>query len=358
MFYPDQRAASPLTIIRREVNLPDEAVGVVRTSEGKRVDVRDIIANGVIPAGCVIVEAARFFGLKKPEALEDLMLVQKGDVVDDKKPLAGKNPNRGKRLFSPIRGVVSDVIDGRIILQEIPQLLDLEAGVRGRVTQVNQGRGVVIEAVGGHIQGIWGNNRRIIATLRIEPEGGLNQQLGDVLEMRYMGAVVVTRSPLTRRTFRVMEEQNFAGIIAPSMDASLRSLALKMEAVVLLTEGFGNIRMSAVTFNMLNEHEGQQATVDAQNPNRWETRRPEVIISVATKEGQRPSRPNVMLTLRTGMTVRVTREPFMGQTGNILDLPKMPTLLDNGLRVPCAQVELVAGETIFVPLANLEVLAR
>jgi len=56
--------------------------------------------------------------------------------------------------------------------------------------------------------------------------------------------------------------------------------------------------------------------------------------------------------------VRMIREPYMGQTGIILDLPKAPVLLDNGLRVPCAQVELVAGDKLFVPLANLEVLGR
>lgn len=358
MYYPDQRAASPFTIIRREVKLPDEAVGVVRASEGKRVDVRDIIANGVIPNRYVIIEAAKFFGLKKPEALDDLMLVSPGDFVEDKKVLAGKNPNRGKRLFCPVRGVVAQISEGRIIIQEMPELLDLEAGVRGRITQINQGRGAVIEATGAHIQGIWGNNRRSIATLRMEPEGGLNRAGGNVLEMRFMGAVVFTRSPLTRQSFRIMQEQNFAGIIAPSMDASLRDLAMRAEAVVLLTEGFGDVRMSAATWNMLVEFDGQQATIDAQMPNRWETRHPEVIINVVAREGQRPSRPNVLLSLRTGMNVRVTREPFMGQTGVILDLPKMPTLLDNGLRVPCAQVELVAGETIFVPLANLEVLAR
>jgi len=58
------------------------------------------------------------------------------------------------------------------------------------------------------------------------------------------------------------------------------------------------------------------------------------------------------------MTVRMLREPNMGQTGRILDLPKSPILLDNGLRVLCAQVELVAGEQLYVPLANLEVLSR
>ena len=85
---------------------------------------------------------------------------------------------------------------------------------------------------------------------------------------------------------------------------------------------------------------------------------PEVIVNVPFKRTDRPSRPNTMLSLRPDMNVRITREPYLGLTGRIVHLPKSPVLLDNGLRVPSAQVELVVGETVFVPLVNLEVLGR
>jgi hypothetical protein len=58
------------------------------------------------------------------------------------------------------------------------------------------------------------------------------------------------------------------------------------------------------------------------------------------------------------MEIRLKRDPNMGTTGKIVDLPESPILLDNGLRVMAAQVQLVTGETMFVPLANLEVLGR
>jgi hypothetical protein len=83
-----------------------------------------------------------------------------------------------------------------------------------------------------------------------------------------------------------------------------------------------------------------------------------VIINLAPKEDEIPARPNIMLTLREGMNVRVTRAPYAGLTGLVVDLPESPVLLDNGLRIRCAQVELVIGETVFVPLTNIEVLGR
>lgn len=359
MYYPEQRAIANLTTIRRDVNLPDESTGVVRVKEGKRVDVRDVVANGVIPTGYVMLNGAGFFGLRKPENLAELMLVEVGDFVDEGVAIAGKHPERGKRLFAPVKGFIALVDNnGYIIMQQTPRMIDMEAGVRGRVASLVQGRGVTIEATGTQIHGLWGNGNRIISTLRMEPEGGLNRAAGDVLEMRFMGTVVVTRSPLTMQSFQIMQEQSFSGIIAPSMDSSLIETALQVSEVILLTEGFGDARMNTTTYNLLEDYDGQQATIDAQMPNRWEPRYPEIIINRQTRDGDRPTRPNVMLTLRTGMTVHLMREPHKGMNGRILDLPKSPMLLDNGLRVPSALVELVTGETIYVPLANLEVLSR
>jgi hypothetical protein len=53
--------------------------------------------------------------------------------------------------------------------------------------------------------------------------------------------------------------------------------------------------------------------------------------------------------------VRLGRGDAAGALGVITHLPKTPILMDNGLRVSCAQVELVTGEKITAPLANLEV---
>lgn len=355
--YPDQRYMSKMTIIRREAMLPDEATGAVTVQEEKRVDIRDVIAQGLMPSRHVVIEAAKFFGLRKPEDLETLLLAEVGDTVDQISPIAGK-PGRGKKLYSPVNGVVAQIKDGKIVVRETPRIIDIPAGVRGRVTQVRPGRGVIIEAIGALIQGVWGNNQRAIATIRIEPEDGIENVYEDQLDVRYLGAIVVTRRQLKPLTIRMMEDQGLAGIIAPSLDYSAIDAAMRAEHPILLTEGFGNIRMSRAILGMLSEFEGQQVTLDAYQPTGWESRRPEVIVNVTAKREEPPSRPNIMLTLRTGMTVRATRDPHNGLTGRVVDLPKMPVLLENGLRIPCAQVELIIGETVYIPLANLEVLGR
>jgi hypothetical protein len=324
------------------------------------VDIRDVIAHGVKPAPHRILDVKAFFGLKRAEDAERLILVNEGDVVDEMQPLAGRSATSGKRLFAPSGGgTVVAIHDGRIILQELPTIIDLEAGVRGRVTQVFPQRGAAIETTGAQVQGVWGNDHSTIATLRIEPEAGIENIISDQLEMRYLGAVIVTKRQLKPKALAVMEEQGFAGIIAPSMDYTMREQVLAANGAVMLTEGFGDLRMNRAALNLLTEFEGQQATIDAYQPRGWESRRPEVIINqAAPRGGESPMRLNIMLTTRTGMTVRVTRDPYMGQTGRILDLPKSPLLLENGLRVLSAQLELATGEKVIVPLANLEILGR
>ncbi len=357
MYYPDQRYASELTVIRREAMLPEEALGTLRTMEGKRVDIRDVVATGVIPSRYVLLDVMKFFRLRRVEQVEELLKVEPGSVVDKDQVIAGKSLERGKRLLTPVKGIIARIDGGRVIVQELPDVIDVEAGVRGRVVHVEAGRGVVVESAGAQTQGVWGNGKNVIASMRVEPEEGLETIVADSLEQRYNGTIVLTRRPLTAEAFRVMKVQGFAGVIAPSMDSALIRLATTWKGAVLLTEGFGNIRMSNAAYNLLKEFAENVVTLDAYTPSRFETRTPEVIVNVRPRDAK-PTPPNVQLSLREGMTVRVTRSPHLGLTGRVVSLPRLPVKLPNGLRVPSARVELVSGETADIPVANLEVLGR
>lgn len=357
-YYPDQRYAAQFMLIQRECVLPEEAQGKIRVTEGHRVEIKDVVAVGVMPSEHMIIDALAFFGLKKPDDLIPYWHVEAGQMIGEQDLIAGKNPKRGKRLYSPVRGRVVKIENGRIIIQKMPEQIEIPAGLRGRVSDFKVGRSVTIEATGAQIQGIWGNNRRTSALMRVEQENTL-RLLEDEFDLTYKGTVLVTQSSITAHELKMMQDRGLGGIIAPSMDIHLREHAQEIHGAILLTEGFGNKRMSRMLFNLFSEFDGKQITLDTYMPTRWETRYPQVIINIAASSREdRPTRPNPALALRTGMNVRVTREPYLGQTGRVMELPKTPTLLTNGLRVLSARVELIAGETITVPLTNLEVLGR
>jgi len=354
-YYPDQRHLLSKTAIRRERFLPDTTVGEVTVPSGTRVSVRDVVARGPSPSPYVLIAAARYFNLKDPDKLFDLLQVRIGEEVGTGEVLAGKRGRRGRKLTSPVAGKVVDIAQGRIVLQEITPPMELEAGLNGAVTSVRKGRGVVIEAYGGVVQGVWGNNRRAIGTIRHEPTDGMENIYGDQVDTQYRGAIIITRRPLKRVSFQVMEDQGFIAVIAPSIEPDLINLALETRTAILITESFGSSKMSNVIAQFLDNMEGRQATVDAWLPEPLETRRPEMIIAVPIEPGERPSPPNLSASLKNGREVRLTRGTFSGMVGHVTGLPKELVSLDNGLRVPCAQVELVTGEKINVPLANIEV---
>jgi len=353
--YPEQRFLSKLAVIRRSVMLPDNIVGLIDVAVDKRVDMREVVAYGAKPSHHLIVDLVQTFGLRKAEQAETLLRVKVGDNVDEITVLASK----GRReVHAPIEGRVVNISDGRIIIEVTPEVIKLEAGVRGRVVTVHKGRGVTIETVGGQIQGAWGNNRRSIGVVRFEPEDGGLARLTDQFEVTYMGAIVMLKTPITEETFALVEEMNLAGMIAPSMHYRLRERALTYPKPVMLTEGFGTLSMNHTLLTMLSDIEGQQITLDAFEPRAGDTRRPEIIVTVQPKPGDTPSRMNIMLTFKTGALVRITRAPYEAQSGHIVDLPKAPIVLDNGLRTACARVELAGGQQVIIPLSNLEVIAR
>lgn len=359
MYYAEQRHSVAWATIRRERLLPDGSIGDVEARSGQYLNLRDIVARGSVPSRFVFVKADRFFRLRRPEDLARLILVEVGQTVEAGQALAGKDAARGKRLLSPVTGVIMYIGQGHLIIQESPEEVELEAGLVGQVVAVRAGRGVVIEAFGALVQGVWGNDHRLIGPLRLEPEDGLESIYeGDSLERQYAGSIVLTRRSLKAFSLDVLANQTIGGVIAPSMDPALHDRALELPTAILLTEGFGDMRMSAQIFNLLEGFNGRQTTLDAITPGRWESRRPEVFVNLPPRSGERPPDPASSQPLQVGMSVRLTRAPRMGMVGQIVNLPKTPQLLENGLRVPCAQVDLITGDSVLTPLANLEVFGK
>jgi hypothetical protein len=348
----DQRFANNLMRVRREVRLPENAVGGFSVTEGQSIDIRSKVGRVMIPNRHVIIEAAQELGLRNINALHNLMLVQPNKVVAKDTALAGKDPKRGKRVLAPSDGLVVWVGNGRIIFQEKPEFIDYEAGVRGIITSVSEKK-VAIETTGALLTGVWGNGPTVIATLRLEPMGGVDVMATDVLDSAYRNEIVVSSRPLTYATFGVMEARAFAGIIAPGMDVSLLPLAEKTPRAIMLTDGFGAQKMNTVAYEFLKEFDSNLGTLNASKPTRANLLRPELVINRLNDDSLKLANPYEGL--RPNARVRVTRDPYMGQAGKVTDISKMPQLLDSGLRAIVATVSLTnTGQVVKVPLANLE----
>jgi transcription antitermination factor NusG len=350
MYYPKQRIVSELMRLQLRSLLPENTVGSVRVEQGGVVSVRDMIARGLVPARHFIIDAARELRLRKADELNDVMQVPLNTPIPKNTVIAGHDKEQGRRIFAPIDGLVVHVGEGRIIVQEMPEVIDLQAGVRGRVVQVHAGRGITIEATGGVVQGVWGNGRNVVAPIRMELDEGIENIKTDEFDNTYRGEILITQGILTQKGLAVAEASSFAGLIAPSMDASLLEAALEASFAIMLTVGFGNAEMNQHMLDILEQFVGRQGMLDAALPRRFDDRRPELMVhQLVTEEIARQEQ----IALEVGMEVQVTRDPYFGRRGQVVEIPNIPVPLANGLAVMVAQVE-IGLETIAVPLENLE----
>ena len=355
-FFPDQVITLPMTVITRDRLLPNDVLGEVLAQEGALVGPLEVVARGVRAGRYIVLDLRAALGTSDPEALAAQIHVRSEQVVREGDLLAGDPKRRRGQVHAPVNGVVDDLVDGRLILQAGYRDEVVRAGFRGMVVSVRANRGVVLETAGGLVQGVWGNGRTHLGSLKFAPRGGLNVLEIDELATDWRSALVVSPQPLDKLSLAKAEAMGLGGVIAPSMPANLREIAFRLKIPIMLTEGFGTEPMNRMAVSVFEEYVDNQATLTARAPNRWLPDRPEVIIP-SSPQGV-PIRPSKTDVLQVGSEVRITRKPYMGVIARVARLPRAPRQIENGLRLPVAEVTLPSGRMVTVPLANLELFGR
>jgi hypothetical protein len=132
---------------------------------------------------------------------------------------------------------------------------------------------------------------------------------------------------------------------------------------VILTEGFGDIAMARRTFDLLRQHAGKEVSVNGATQIRAGVMRPEIVICLNQHSEEAQGLPSlgtraVEGTLQAGTPVRMIREPYFGELGNVTRLPHELQTLESGSKARVVEVKLTNGRQILVPRANVELLAE
>jgi hypothetical protein len=231
--------------------------------------------------------------------------------------------------------------------------IELRAGLPGMVTQVIPERGVVIRTAGALIQGTWGNGRidnGLMVSLLDKPDAVLT---ADRLDVSLRGSVILGGHVRDLEVLRAAAELPVRGLILSSMVSSLLQTAVQMRFPILVVDGFGAMPMNTAAFDLLTTNNKREATVNAEHFDRYSGNRPEVIIPLPISA--EPEEPNPYELFAVGQRVRMRRPPHAGMLGMITSLPQGMSTLPSGLRAPAGDVKLENGETVLVPLVNLEV---
>jgi hypothetical protein len=173
------------------------------------------------------------------------------------------------------------------------------------------------------------------------------------MDVSLRGSILLGGTVKDQNVLQAAADLPARGLIISSLFPSLISLAREMKYPIVVTDGFGTMSMNSAAYRLLSTNAKREVIVNAEIYNRYTGARPEVIIPLPISS-EPPSSPEFAV-FAAGQQVRMRRPPFMGSIGSLELVRPGLTTLPSGLRAPSADVKLENGETVVVPLVNLEV---
>lgn len=358
MYYASETQVTPLTEIRRERLLP--APGEVLVRAGNRVESTQVVARTGVPSDFRIVPVARLLGVPASH-VERHLRVRLGDEVHQGHVIAKQKGLFGGSVKSPIDGMVTAAGGGHVLIEARPTPYELRAYVSGTVIDVIEGHGVVIQTVGGIVQGVWGAGGESIGVLKVTVRGPDGTLRARSIDPSCHGAILIGGARLSRDVLERAQEIEVRGIVTGGLSSDLLAVAEKLPLPIIVTEGIGEIPMSEPIFDLLTAYEGQEASLNGRVKSQWGAVRPEIIIprpdeTVPADQKDRGHKPYDGTPLKVGARVRIVRAPHVGAVGNVVGLPSHARRMETGAMAYCAEVEIGQGDVVCVPLVNLDVL--
>lgn len=359
---------STIVVKRRRLPIPGE----VLVKKGDVVTPDTIVAHTKIPGDPETVNLANKLGLE-PSDLPDIMLKKEGDTITKGELIALKPGFFG--LFktpyhSPIDGTIDNIssITGQITLRGPAIPINVEAYIPGKVVDIIEREGVVVETPAALVQGIFGVGGERQGQLHMVAQNPEEVLDGSKITPDMKGKVIVGGSLVTLDGIKKASDAGVAGIVVGGIiDRDLTEflgyeigVAITgqedINLTIILTEGFGQIRMADKTFNLLKSLNGKVASINGATQIRAGVMRPEVIVA---KEALDPSKAEQSFGeggMSIGTPIRIIREPYFGQLATVHELPPELHEIESGSKARILRAKLKDGTIVTVPRANVELI--
>lgn len=351
MELPLQSHVSLLVVIRRQRMLPTR--GTISARVNQKVSPADIVGRATLAPAHYLFDIAHGLGLT-PSQADKFLRREPGEKVSGGDILAGPVGWMRRVVRAPEEGRVILQGDGRLLYEGLGESYEMRAGLPGNIIGIEPELSVTVEMVGALVEGVWGNGQQEYGILRMATAGSANALSAADLNMDMRGAIAVAGYIEDPGIFRALSALPARGVIAGSMPSDLIPAAKECNLPVILTEGFGRTPMNSAVFELFSTNAGREASLNAQPSDPRHGSRPEVIIPLpAVGSADVPSETAQLV---AGRRVRILRNPYAGQVGQVVSMPEGLSLLPNGVRVPCAEVALGEEGLVRVPITNLDIL--
>lgn len=357
-------------IVRRTRRLPIKGETLVKV--GDPVSPDSVIARALLPGLLQTIKLAEKLGVEPKDAGPLFQLkpgdpVEKGQVVAESKGFFGLFKTT---IISDYTGTIEQIseITGNVLVREPSIPVDINAYMTGKIVEVMEAEGAVIETRGAMVQGIFGVGGERVGKIRVAVHGPDQVLHADNIHESDAGLILVGGSGFTYDAIEKAARLGVAGLVAGGVKDSdlIKYLGYDIGVAItgqeniplslMTTEGFGFLNMAHRTFDLLKSLEGKEASMNGATQIRAGVIRPEIIVPIEMTSGDAP----VQQTggeLKVGTPIRVIREPFFGALGTVTGLPAQLVRLESGTEVRVLNAKLEDGAEVTVPRANVEIIA-
>ncbi len=364
---------SDAAVVRNARRLPLR--GQVHVAVGDEIAPDDVVAGTDLPGKVFPVNLANRLGCM-PSDVGRFMFAGEGGRVTKGEAMARTNGILGffkTEVPSPVTGIIESISKrtGQIILAEDPIPIEVRAHLRGRVVEVFEDEGCLVETYGTLVQGIFCFGGEVTGVVHVLTDDPTQAVTPDLIRSEMAGRVAVGGGRLTREAFQAASDAGVTALVVGGVDYSDIKDILGYEVGVaitghedvvttlVVTEGFGDIAMAQRTHALLCAAAGRSASVSGATQIRAGVIRPEVV--VPTDDARPPAGRSDEAEgagLEIGSLVRGIRVPHFGRIGEVVGLPVELAEMASGTRVRVLEAKWEDGASAVVPRANVEVIEQ
>ncbi|MCD4820162.1 MAG: hypothetical protein K8S23_15885 [Candidatus Cloacimonetes bacterium] len=347
--------------------------GTVKVKKGAKVKAENVVAETLLPGKVVPFNLAHKLGVPPELVMQYVKVkagqnIKKGDLLAETKGIFGMFKAAAK---SPIDGEIENISahTGQMLLREPRIPVQVKAFIDGLVVDVIEEEGVIIENKSAYIQGIFGLGGETIGEIKIIAKSPEEIITPEQVDSSCEGKLIVSGAMISLAIINKAKEMGVKGIITGGIDDHDIKKLLgynigvaitgheKIGLTILVTEGFGKIKMANKTYDLLKQFDGKRASMHGKTQIRAGVMRPEIIIPIEFDESELKVEEAKMATLEIGTTVRIIRQPNFGKLATITALPEELTQVESEtwVRIMDAQLD-ETGKKVTLPRANVEVI--
>lgn len=350
MMLASVRQILPLVLIRREWTMDVPCKLLVR--KGQKVNAGDTVAVSIRQGKHMIIDIAK--GLNQPPEKADTFLqVKPGDQVAEGDVLAGPVGLLKRVVLSPSNGKVILAGSGQLLMEATGAAEELRADFPAEIVELLPEHGVVAEAAGSMIQGVWGNGLAGFGLLINLTKGADEVFTADQVNVSHKGTILLAGYCGETDAIKACADFSVRALILSSADPLLIPVLSIANFPVMILEGFGRRAINSAAYHLLSTNHQREMAVVARPKDTFRGTCPELIIPLPA--AREPTMPREGIYYKVGERVHLLRDPGAGKVGELTEFMGVVEF-PSGVRAWAAEIRLEDGETVIQPLANLEIL--